>query len=59
MNLAHMEHVWELVQSIRAEIETDTEGSRELIDKLGELETLVIGELKDLVWKRYLEGPSR
>jgi len=56
MNLEQLERVRRLARSMRAELETDSTGSAWIINVLTELETKINEELRNFVWRRYVEA---
>ena len=56
MNLEQLERVKRLARSMRAELETDSTGSAWITNVLTELETKINEELRNFVWRRYVEA---
>ena len=55
MNIDQLERVRKLIREIREELVKDREGTSWISEKLGELWTEVTNNLRNLVWKEYLD----
>ena len=56
MNVKQLERIRTMIKSIRAELQTDSEGSYEISEAVGDLWEAVTRDLRNEVWKRYLEA---
>jgi len=56
MNVEQLERLREYIPLMKAEIKTDTNGSGIVQDALAKLEAVLMEELKNYVWGRYLEA---
>ena len=53
MNVEQLERVRAIIKNIRAELQTDNEGTSRISEAVGELWGEVTSELRNEVWKRY------
>lgn len=56
MNVKQLERIRMMMKSIRAELQTDPEGTQFISEAVTELWAVLTDELKNEVWKRYLEA---
>ena len=56
MNIEQLERLRKMISSMRAEVDTDAEGAKGILDAIGTLEEVIMQDLKSLVWVRYREG---
>ena len=56
MNIEQLERLRKMISSMRAEVDTDVQGAKGILDAIGTMEEVILQDLKSLVWKRYREA---
>lgn len=56
MNIEQLERIRTMIKSIRAELQSDSVGTNTISMRVSELFSEVTGQLKNEVWKSYLEA---
>jgi len=55
VNVSQLERIRMMISSIRAEVQTDVQGTSIISEAVGELHEVVTDALKNEVWARYME----